>query len=291
MWGEGRTLVVTMVGGALITVLLGWTLVVYTSGGGRRRRLDPLIVGLLVLSALRQAALVSRAAVRLFRPMQGLAHYCSLLVWSASSVSVLQGALAATLGLCLAARCAPKYSRLVTRSHLSYHLVSASLLSSCVGVAAVLARRSPDDCLESTSQSDPRYSLFSLTLQTALTLISLSGLLSSFCLPRPLPSISSTSDLSSSSLSSGRTLSDASSRARQYLVSQLLGTPAKPDYDPSYMSTTSSTNSKAFLARPRPVYDVSRFAVGSLLLVSLAANHIPLLVSYNIVSLIYYDMI
>lgn len=104
----------------------------------------------LILVAVLWQSLVQQGGAALYAVLAALApgRACSATAWLLVGVHALQAATLATLAVTrlLRARVAPaSYAAAVTGTHLAYHLVSLTLLASCVGVTAVLARGGTQD--------------------------------------------------------------------------------------------------------------------------------------------------
>ncbi|XP_022191086.2 uncharacterized protein LOC111049349 [Nilaparvata lugens] len=249
LWVESRAWLVTGAGAPLAAVVLCWAVLVLRCSHGStnhwRRPLDPLLVALLVEAVLHQVAASLHAGLALLRPESEV--WCSLLAWLLQAVRTMQAGTLTSLAL---ARCFRHRPLLV------YHLICLAVLSSSVGVAAVLARVRPCH-----AESDRRYIVFWLGLHTSLAVGSVVALFSTCCrLTSSASSSASTSDCrvhrrqllnSSSDLSSAlsdismistmrsrstrvahsvsdcsarvtHSVSDCSARARRCLVEELL---------------------------------------------------------------------
>lgn len=224
--------IVTGVGASVVAVILGWAVLVLHCDRSRWRPLDPLLVALLGESAVHQIATCIHAILVLLRPEGEI--WCSLLAWLLQAVRTMQAGTLTSLALGRFLRYRPL---------LLYHLACLTVLSSCVGVAAVLARS--EAC---KSDSDRRYVVFWLGLHGVLLATSVLALVSSCCRGTELDDtilsngnqrrqlLNSSSDLSSalSDISmistmksrSGRgiahSVSDCSARTRHCLVEELL---------------------------------------------------------------------
>ncbi|RZF49084.1 hypothetical protein LSTR_LSTR008370 [Laodelphax striatellus] len=240
-WVESRAWLVTGAGAPLAAVVLCWAVLVLRCSHGSpshwRRPLDPLLVALLVEAVVQQVAASLHAALALLRPESDV--WCSLLVWLLQAVRTMQAGTLASLALARFFRHRPL---------LVYHLICLLVLSSSVGVAAVLARVRPCH-----AESDRRYIVFWLGLHTSLAVGSVLALFSTCCrLSSSSSSASSATDCpvqrrqllnSSSDLSSAlsdismistmrsrstraggvsHSVSDCSARARRCLVEELL---------------------------------------------------------------------
>nr|XP_018904560.1 PREDICTED: uncharacterized protein LOC109035401 [Bemisia tabaci] len=165
------------VAGPLVGVWLGWAALIVYSHRAQWRLLDPLLLALLLLALARQLAAAALTAVHLLRPSD---DWCSALAFLLAAADAMQAATLATLVFSkfLHLRLPrDKFRKTLSKSHLIYHLACLVLISSCIGVAAVIGKT--DHCVY---YSDKRYISFWLTLHSALIVLSFCVLIYSSCL-------------------------------------------------------------------------------------------------------------
>lgn len=193
MHSEALVWLTTGIGGPLSVVWLCWAILVLWFGRGQWRPSDPLLIALLAEAIAKQAAGTAGSALSLFRPDEPA--LCSAVQWLWTAAHTMQAGTLASLALMAGLR---RKKRTVTaggRPLLLYHLASLSVVSACVGAAAIIAQTDP--C---APPSDRRYAVFALVLHAALALVA--GASAAFgCAghrkgPNPLL-VNSSSDLSS----------------------------------------------------------------------------------------------
>lgn len=271
MLAEAGGWIATGVGAPVVAVILCWAVLVLHCDRSRWRPLDPLLVALLGESALHQVAACTHTVLALLRPEGEI--WCSGLAWLLQAVRTMQAGTLTSLALGRFLRYRPL---------LLYHIACLTVLSSCVGVAAVLARSEACE-----SESDKRYVIFWLGLHGVLLATSVFALVSSCCRGTDIDDtihaggnqrrqlLNSSSDLSSalSDISmistmrsrSGRgishSVSDCSARTRHCLVEELLRiSPASSGTSPPVTFLNGAPDatrlhySSSFLSRDEPDY-------------------------------------
>ncbi|XP_075216741.1 uncharacterized protein LOC142322025 [Lycorma delicatula] len=271
MLAEAGGWIATGVGAPVVAVVLCWAILVLHCDRSRWRPSDPLLVALLGESALHQVAACTHTVLALLRPEGEI--WCSGLAWLLHAVRTMQAGTLTSLAL-------GRFLR--HRPLLLYHIACLTVLSSCVGVAAVLARSQACE-----SESDRRYVVFWLGLHGVLLLTSILALVSSCCRGVEIENtihstgnqrrqlLNSSSDLSSalSDISmistmrsrSGRgishSVSDCSARTRNCLVEELLRiSPVSSGNSPpiTYLNSAPDTSrlhySSSFLSRDEADY-------------------------------------
>lgn len=193
MHSEALVWLTTGIGGPLSAVWLCWAILVLWFGRGQWRPSDPLLIALLAEAVAKQVAGSAGAALSLFRPDEPAA--CSAVQWLWTAAHTMQAGTLASLALMAGLR---RKKRTVTaggRPLLLYHLASLSVVSACVGAAALIAQTDP--C---APPSDRRYAVFSLVLHASLALVAFAsaafGCAGRRKGPNPLL-VNSSSDLSS----------------------------------------------------------------------------------------------
>jgi hypothetical protein len=133
--------VVTAVGSPIVIVTLCWTLVIFHCHRHYWRSTDLLISAILSQGVVKQIATFAYTVLTLLQTLDSNEFWCSAVVWLLTSVHILQAETLFTLTLSrlIAVRSPLKYRKTFKRTHIVYHLVSLAILSSCVGLAAVLA--------------------------------------------------------------------------------------------------------------------------------------------------------
>ncbi|GFG40257.1 hypothetical protein Cfor_10079, partial [Coptotermes formosanus] len=190
--------VATAVGTPIVVVTLCWTLVIFHCHRHSWRSTDLLIAAILSQGVIKQIATFAYAILTLLQILDSNEAWCSGIVWLLTSIHILQAGTLATLifSRLLAVRSPVKYRQALKRTHIVYHLVSLSILSSCIGVAAVLAQGKNDHGLEEATNStstdydiniqrctflphemDRRYAVLSTTLHSFLDVTSLIALI------------------------------------------------------------------------------------------------------------------
>ncbi|XP_069702877.1 uncharacterized protein [Periplaneta americana] len=183
--------VVTAVGTPIVIVTLCWTLVIFHYHRHAWRSTDLLLAAILSQGVVKQVATFAYTILTLLQALDSSEAWCSGVVWLITSIHVLQAATLATLTFSrlLAVRSPVRYRQAVKRTHIVYHLVSLSILSSCIGVAAVLAEGKPgrelgeDDnstvteCTFLPHAMDRRYAVLSITLHSLLDITSIVALI------------------------------------------------------------------------------------------------------------------
>lgn len=195
-------------------------------------------------------------------------EFCSTLVWTLNSSSILQELTLASIAIFTAINAGEEGANL-TKNHLKYHLVSLSVISACVGVTGVL-NFEPELCVFLAQEISPKYGIFVNSLRCLLiaaTAISLLvALVRRFCRPPKSELLKSVSDLSETS---SKNSSGAFECHPQH-------------WDPSSGSCTSgSTNSRACLRKKRVQIDETsgRPTTYSILFVCYVFQYLPILVS------------
>lgn len=164
MHSEALVWLTTGIGGPLSIVWLCWAILVLWFGRGQWRPSDPLLIALLAEAIAKQAAGTAGSALSLFRPDEPA--LCSAVQWLWTAAHTMQAGTLASLALMAGLR---RKKRTVTaggRPLLLYHLASLSVVSACVGAAALIAQTDP--C---SPPSDRRYAVFSLVLHASLALV------------------------------------------------------------------------------------------------------------------------
>jgi hypothetical protein len=187
--------VATAVGTPIVIVTLCWTLVIFHCHRHYWRSTDILIVSILSQGVVKQIATFAYTVLALLQMLDSNEAWCSGMVCLLTSIHILQAGTLATLvfSRLLAVRSPVKYRQAVKRTHIIYHLVSLSILSSCIGVAAVLAQEKHDHGLHTVTNStvsreiqhctflphemDRRYAILSITLHSLLDLASVFALI------------------------------------------------------------------------------------------------------------------
>lgn len=165
MHSEALVWLTTGIGGPLSAVWLCWAILVLWYGRGQWRPSDPLLVALLAEAVAKQMASTAGSALSLFRPDEPA--LCAAVQWLWTAAHTMQAGTLASLALMAGLRRGKR--RAVTaagRPLLVYHLASLSVVSACVGAAALIAQTDP--C---APPSDRRYAAFSLVLHAALALV------------------------------------------------------------------------------------------------------------------------
>ncbi|XP_025424125.1 uncharacterized protein LOC112693339 [Sipha flava] len=193
MHSEALVWLTTGIGGPLSVVWLCWAILVLWFGRGQWRPSDPLLIALLAEAIAKQAAGTAGSALSLFRPDEPA--MCSAVQWLWTAAHTMQAGTLASLALMAGLRRKKRTVAAGGRPLLLYHLASLSVVSACVGAAALIAQTDP--C---SPPSDRRYAVFSLVLHASLALVA--GASAAFgCVghrkgPNPLL-VNSSSDLSS----------------------------------------------------------------------------------------------
>jgi len=190
--------VATAVGTPIVIVTLCWTLVIFHCHRHYWRSTDLLIAAILSQGVIKQIGTFAYTILTLLQLLDSNEAWCSGIVWLLTSIHILQAGTLATLvfSRLLAVRSPLKYRQAVKRTHIVYHLVSLSVLSSCIGLAAVLAEGKNDHELEEVTNStvstydqqiqhcsflphemDRRYAVLSMTLHSFLDVTSLFALI------------------------------------------------------------------------------------------------------------------
>lgn len=193
MHSEALVWLTTGIGGPLSVVWLCWAILVLWFGRGQWRPSDPLLIALLAEAIAKQAAGTAGSALSLFRPEEPA--LCSAVQWLWTAAHTMQAGTLASLALMAGLR---RKKRTVTaggRPLLLYHLASLSVVSACVGAAALIAQTEP--C---APPSDRRYAVFSLVLHASLALVAATSAIFGCAGHRKGPNpllVNSSSDLSS----------------------------------------------------------------------------------------------
>ncbi|KAJ9577584.1 hypothetical protein L9F63_005851, partial [Diploptera punctata] len=189
--------VATAVATPIVVVTLCWTLVIFHYHRHYWRSTDLLLAAVLSQGVVKQIATFAYTILTLLQTLNSNEAWCSGIVWLLTSIHVLQAATLATLifSRLLAVRSPVKYRQAVKRTHIVYHLVSLSVLSSCIGIAAVLAEGKHeysfpeannttdgnDDklhhCTFLPHEMDRRYAIMSFTLHSLLDISSIIALI------------------------------------------------------------------------------------------------------------------
>lgn len=193
MHSEALVWLTTGIGGPLSMVWLCWAILVLWFGRGQWRPSDPLLIALLAEAIAKQAAGSAGSALSLFRPDEPA--LCSAVQWLWTAAHTMQAGTLASLALMSGLR---RKKRTVTaggRPLLLYHLASLSVVSACVGAAALIAQTDP--C---SPPSDRRYAVFSLVLHASLAVVAAASTVFGCAGHRKGPNpllVNSSSDLSS----------------------------------------------------------------------------------------------
>nr|CAD7394517.1 unnamed protein product [Timema cristinae] len=139
------TWVATAIGCPLAIVSVCWTLIIYHYHRRQWHSTDFLLATIVVQGIIKQVATFFYTLLTLLQPIEYEQTLCSTLTWIMNSIHVLQAGTLATFILTrlLAIKFPQKYVHAVRRTHLIYHIVSLSILASCIGVAAILAEKKP----------------------------------------------------------------------------------------------------------------------------------------------------
>uniref|UniRef100_A0A8D8T804 Uncharacterized protein n=1 Tax=Cacopsylla melanoneura TaxID=428564 RepID=A0A8D8T804_9HEMI len=250
----------------IVAVSLSWTLLVFHCHRKKWRPLDLLLVFILIQIIFKQCAAFGHTVLELLRPEE--AAWCSGLSWVFTTSHTMEAGLLTTLSLGSLLQNKMDhhlYRRTFSKSHLIYHVTCLFILSTCVGIAGVIAKQ--NSC---SDKSDRRYVIFWLTLHSALMVISFVCFLTNCIRKNPTPKhscfassknhctqlLNSSSDLSSavsdvSMLSSNRSrinhgirysISDCSTsniiRSRQNLLEEFMKSPSSTNFDYSNNSDT-----------------------------------------------------
>ncbi|KAI5711631.1 hypothetical protein M8J76_012264 [Diaphorina citri] len=152
----------------IVAVSLSWTLLVFHCHRKKWRPLDLLFVSILVQIILKQCGAFAHTVLELLRPEE--AAWCSGLSWLFTTSHTMEAGLLTTLSLGSLLQNKMDnhlYRRTFSKSHLIYHVTCLFILSTCVGIAGVIAKQNA--C---SDRSDKRYVIFWLTLHSALIVIS-----------------------------------------------------------------------------------------------------------------------
>ncbi|XP_006564921.2 uncharacterized protein LOC726322 isoform X2 [Apis mellifera] len=258
----------TCVGSPICILLLSWSLLIYQNQpSSAKRKIDVFTVAILSQSLVHQLGLLFYAILTLIRPSNHFGEFCSTLVWTLNSSSILQELTLASIAIFTAINAGEEGANL-TKNHLKYHLVSLSVISACVGVTGVL-NFEPELCVFLAQEISPKYGIFVNSLRCLLiaaTAISLLvALVRRFCRPPKSELLKSVSDLSETS---SKNSSGAFECHPQH-------------WDPSSGSCTSgSTNSRACLRKKRVQIDETsgRPTTYSILFVCYVFQYLPILV-------------
>jgi len=231
MHSEALVWLTTGIGGPLSVVWLCWAILVLWFGRGQWRPSDPLLIALLAEAIAKQAAGTASSALSLFRPDEPA--MCSAVQWLWTAAHTMQAGTLASLALMAGLRRKKRTVAAGGRPLLLYHLASLSVVSACVGAAALIAQTDP--C---APPSDRRYAVFSLVLHASLAAVAAAsaafGCAGHRKGPNPLL-VNSSSDLSScmseistvSSCSRGgirHSVSDCSDRTTVTCTTSVTGT-------------------------------------------------------------------
>lgn len=258
----------TCVGSPICILLLSWSLLIYQNQpSSAKRKIDVFTVAILSQSLVHQLGLLFYAILTLIRPSNHFGEFCSTLVWTLNSSSILQELTLTSIAIFTAINAGEEGANL-TKNHLKYHLVSLSVISACVGVTGVL-NFEPELCVFLAQEISPKYGIFVNSLRCLLiaaTAISLLvALVRRFCRPPKSELLKSVSDLSETS---SKNSSGAFECHPQH-------------WDPSSGSCTSgSTNSRACLRKKRVQIDETsgRPTTYSILFVCYVFQYVPILV-------------
>lgn len=152
----------------IVAVSLSWTLLVFHCHRKKWRPLDLLFVFILIQIILKQCGAFAHTVLELLRPEE--AAWCSGLSWLFTTSHTMEAGLLTTLSLGSLLQNKLDhhlYRRTFSKSHLIYHVTCLFILSTCVGIAGVIAKQNA--C---SDRSDKRYVIFWLTLHSALIVIS-----------------------------------------------------------------------------------------------------------------------
>ncbi|XP_043785424.1 uncharacterized protein LOC122711073 isoform X3 [Apis laboriosa] len=258
----------TCVGSPICILLLSWSLLIYQNQpSSAKRKIDVFTVAILSQSLVHQLGLLFYAILTLIRPSNHFGEFCSTLVWTLNSSSILQELTLTSIAIFTAIDAGEEGANL-TKNHLKYHLVSLSVISACVGFTGVL-NFEPELCVFLAQEISPKYGIFVNSLRCLLiaaTAISLLvALVRRFCRPPKSELLKSVSDLSETS---SKNSSGAFECHPQH-------------WDPSSGSCTSgSTNSRACLRKKRVQIDETsgRPTTYSILFVCYVFQYLPILV-------------
>lgn len=164
MHSEALVWLTTGIGGPLSVVWLCWAILVLWFGRGQWRPSDPLLIALLAEAIAKQAAGTAGSALSLFRPDEPA--LCSAVQWLWTAAHTMQAGTLASLALMAGLRRKKRTVAAGGRPLLLYHLASLSVVSACVGAAALIAQTDP--C---SPPSDRRYAVFSLVLHASLAAV------------------------------------------------------------------------------------------------------------------------
>lgn len=164
MHSEALVWLTTGIGGPLSVVWLCWAILVLWFGRGQWRPSDPLLIALLAEAIAKQVAGTAGSALLLFRPDEPA--MCSAVQWLWTAAHTMQAGTLASLALMAGLRRKKRTVAAGGRPLLLYHLASLSVVSACVGAAALIAQTDP--C---SPPSDRRYAVFSLVLHASLALV------------------------------------------------------------------------------------------------------------------------
>lgn len=185
--------VATAVASPIVIVTLCWTLVIFHCHRHYWRSTDLLIAAILSQGVVKQIGTFAYSVLTLLQILDSNEAWCSAIVWLLTSVHILQTATLGTLILSqlIAVRSPLKYRQTFKRTHIIYHLVTLSILCSCIGLAAVLAEKNDHGLQEVTNSTigsydmktqkctflphemDQIYAILSVTIHTLLDVMSL----------------------------------------------------------------------------------------------------------------------
>lgn len=186
--------VVTAVGSPIVIVTLCWTLVIFHCHRHYWRSTDLFIAAILSQGVIKQLATFAYTILTLLQTLDSNESWCSAVVWLLSSVHILQAETLFTLTLSqlIAVRSPLKYRKTFKRTNVVYHFVSVSILSLCIGLAAVLAEGKNYYALQEVTnksngsyeiktqhctflphEMDYRYAIYSITVHSLLDFTSL----------------------------------------------------------------------------------------------------------------------
>ncbi|XP_057320632.1 uncharacterized protein LOC130664639 isoform X2 [Microplitis mediator] len=254
----------TCVGSPICILLLSWSLLIYQNQpSSLKRRIDVLTVAVITQSLAHQLGLILYAILTLIHPANHFGEICSALVWLLNTSSVLQQLTLTSIAIFAAIF--NKEDSSLTKNHLKYHLVSLTVISSCIGFTGILNFES-DTCVFLAQEVSPKYGLF----VNALKILLLFGTICGLCIAIFKDACRSPK---SELLQSVSDLSDTSSKNS--------GFEHQHHWDPSNGSFTSgSTNSRACLRKRKTRVDESgsKSTVFSILFVCYVFDHLPVLV-------------
>lgn len=164
MHSEALVWLTTGIGGPLSVVWLCWAILVLWFGRGQWRPSDPLLIALLAEAIAKQVAGSAGSALSLFRPDEPA--LCSAVQWLWTATHTMQAGTLASLALMAGLRRRKRAVAAGGRPLLLYHLTCLSVVSACVGAAALIAQTDP--C---APPSDRRFAVFSLVLHASLALV------------------------------------------------------------------------------------------------------------------------